>query len=299
VPLAVSGELRWRIPPEGDPRVLRVKLAQVGLASIVCVLILLVAAPGEVLTLGLVLLLPVAFFMAFRQWRKYRESLAGPDNTWIDVEGVHWLDPAGNEQSLPRTEMIGFAIGRDDETLRPVPALTLILTGDRESQPLELHAPADEAAVRELLTGEWNLSERPASNAGEASYDVAVDVYSECHDEFQEWHFEGTIAALVELFAIVGQVGNLPLAAPGVRPSRRIVLARRREASRLAIQHDRQLRLDRDTIGGPAVLLAALSTQGASTLGSVPADTAKVDLKFDLVVSPNSKWTFHLHVRSP
>ncbi len=278
---------------------LRVKLAQVGLASIVCVLILLVAAPREALAWGLVLLVPVAAFMAYRQWYKYQQTLAGPDNTWIDGEGVHWLDPAGNEQVLSRTEIAGFAIGRDDETLRPVPSLTLLLIDNRESQPLELHPPADEAAVRSLLTDEWQLNERPTGKESETAYDVAVDVYSECHGEFQEWHFEGTTAALAELFAIIGDVATLPLAAPGVKPTRRVVLARRREPSRVAIQHDRHARIDVDSIGGPAEMLKVLATQGKSTLGSVAAGAAKADLKFDLIVARSNKWTIHLHVREP
>lgn len=295
----MSGELRWRIPPDGDPRILRVQLAQVGLASVVCVLILLVTASREALAWGLVLLVPVAAFMAYRQWHKYQQTLVGPDNTWIDGDGIHWLDPAGNEQGLSRMEIVGFAIGRDNETLRPVPALTLLLTGDRESQPLELHAPADEAAVRAMLADRWQLNERPSGKESDAAYDVAVDVYSECHDEFQEWHFEGTTAALAELFAVVGEVAMLPLASPGVKPTRRIVLARRREPSRMAIMHARHARIDVDAIGGPAELLAMLAAQGRETLGALAADTAKADLKFDLVVTRSSKWTFHLHVRSP
>jgi hypothetical protein len=295
----VSGEIRWRIPPEGDPRVLRVKLAQVGLASIVCVLILLVAAPREALAWGLVLLLPVSAFMAYRQWYKYQQTLAGPDNTWIDGDGIHWLDPAGNEQMLPRGEIVGFAIGRDDETLRPVPALTLVLTDNRESQPMELHPPADEAVVRALLADEWQLNQRSISKESESAYDVAVDVYSECHDEFQEWHFEGTTAALAELFDVIGEVATLPLAAPGVKPPRRIVLARRREPTRFAIEHDRRARIDVAAIGGPAELLAVLSTHGKSTVAGVSAEIPKADLKFDLVLARSSKWTFHMHVREP
>jgi hypothetical protein len=296
----VSSALRWRIPPAGDPRVLRVKLAQIGLASVVCALVLLVAAPREAVAWGLLALAPVAVQMAYRQWHRYQQSLAGPANTWLDAEGLHWLDAAGNEQRLPRAEITGFEIAHSDETLRPVPALTLLLTDSRTSQPLELHPPADADVVRQWLADEWQLAEKPGGPAGQADYDLAVDVYCECHDEFQEWHLEGTAAALIELFDLIGDVASLPLAAPGVLPTRRLVLARRRDASRVAIERDRQPRIDRDTIGGPADLLAALAAQGRTTIAEVPNDAlSKADRKFDLVLGRTNVWTFHLHLRQP
>src|SRR5262245_20251457 len=129
--------LRWRIPPEGDPRDLRLKLAQTGLATVVCALVLLVAAPPEVLGFGLVTLIPVTIGLAFWQWRRYRRSLEGPANTWLDEAGLHWLDATGYERTLPRAGVTGFRIAIEEDTLRPVPALTLNLEGGRESQPLE------------------------------------------------------------------------------------------------------------------------------------------------------------------
>ena len=296
-----AAALRWRIPPEGDPRVLRLRLAQVGLASVVCALVLLVAAPREALGWGLLALVPVAVLMAFWQWQRYQRLLAGPDNTWLDEEGVHWLDAAGQEQLLPRGQIAAYRIAVEEDTLRPTPSLTVHMRSGHESQPLELHPPATPDEVRRFLQEHWQLAERPQAQAGQAPYDVAIDVYSECHDEFQEWHLEGTPAALHGLFDAVAEVAGLPLAPVGLKATRRVVRAQRREASQLAIEHDRHQRIGSDTIAGPAELLLALATQGRSTLAARAEDAAtaaaKGDVKFNLVLGPRNTWTFHLHIR--
>ena len=299
------GTLRWRIPPEGDPRILRLKLAQTGLATIVCLLTLLVAAPREALGLGLIGLVPVSIGVAFWQWRRYQQSLAGPENTWLDRAGLHWLDATGREQSVARGEVTGYRIAIEEDTLRSVPALTFYLHGGRESQPLELHEPATPKAVRLWLEGYWQLDERPAGGFAHgqlysaAAYDQAIDVYSECHDEFQEWHLEGTVPALAEFFDAVAEVAALPLAPVGVKPSRRIILARRRESSRVAIEHDRFTRLGRDVISGTSEILSDLAAHGRTALtADLPAGADTANLKRDLVLGKGNVWTFHLHVRA-
>jgi hypothetical protein len=185
-----------------------------------------------------------------------------------------------------------------------VPSLTLLLTEHRESQPLELHPPATPVEVRRLLAGDWGLSEQAGGQESRgAGYDVALDVYSECHDEFQEWHLEGTSAALAELLSAVHETADIPLSPPGIKPPRRTVLARRREPSRLAIEHDRHPRLGHDTIAGPSALLRELAALGQKALAST-ADRAvnspgtAADLKFDLPLGREGTWTFHLHVRA-
>lgn len=299
-PRPVAGSLRWRIPPEGDPRVLRLRLAQVGLATVVCALVLLVAAPRQALGWALLALVPVAMIVAFRQWHKYRQSLAGPENTWIDDAGVHWLDAAGHEQILARAEIAGFRIAVDEDTLRPMPSLTLYFKDGRESQPLELHPPATPDEVRWLLRKQWRIVEPPAEEdaAYDLGYDMAIEVYSECHNEFQEWHLEGTTAALGELFELIAQSGDLPLPTPGIKPARRVVLARRREASRLTLQHDHQPRIGDGTIAGPAEMLSELAMLGRQTLGKARFDVPEADVKFDLSIGRGSVWTFHLHKHS-
>jgi hypothetical protein len=287
--------LRWRIPPEGDPRVLRLKLAQTGLATVVCALILLLAAPRDVLGIGLAALLPVAVFMAFRQWSRYQQSLAGPDNTWLDDAGVHWLDAAGNQQSLPREEARGFRIAVEEDTLRAVEALTLYLSDSRESQPLELHPPATAEGVRRLLIQQWQIEEQPAAAAA-PGYDRAIDIYSECHNEFQEWHLEGTRAALGEFFDAIAEVADLPLSPMGIKPTRRVILARRRTATRLSIEHDRHVRFGHDTIAGPDELLRKLAAQSRSAMAALPQREG--DAKFDFVLERHNTWTFHLHVQT-
>ncbi|MCI0357862.1 MAG: hypothetical protein L0211_05160 [Planctomycetaceae bacterium] len=297
-PAIRAAPLRWRIPPEGDPRQLRLKLAQTGLAAFVCALILLVTAPPEVLGFGLVTLIPLTVGLAFWQWRRYRRSLDGPDNTWLDDAGLHWLDATGRQQSLPRTDVTAYRIAIEEDTLRPVPALTFELRGGQESQPLELHEPATPEEVRRWLADQWQVGERAAAGpAGGAAYDLAIDVYSECHDEFQEWHLEGNAAALGELFDVVAEVAQLPLSPPGVKPARRVILARRRETSRLAIEHDRHTHLGRDTICGTSEVLEQLAAHGRTALNEDLATPGDADSRRDLVLGKGNVWTFHLHVR--
>src|SRR5262245_53000785 len=100
-----DSSLSWRIPITGDPRLLRLALAQVGLATIVAAMILLVAAPREWLVPALVGLIPLAVFMAYWRWNAYRRSLAGADNVRIDTRGVHWLDPQGKERTFRREDI--------------------------------------------------------------------------------------------------------------------------------------------------------------------------------------------------
>lgn len=297
---ADAAVLRWRIPTSGDPRLLRLAIAQIGLGTIVCALVLLVAAPREWLGPALLGLGPLAVFLAFRQWRRHQQLLAGPENVRIDAGGVHWLDHADQEQTIARGDVVAFKIGSEADTLRNVPALTLFLTGGFESQPIELHPPASVDDVRRLLGGDWGIGER-ASDMSESPatlpYDLAIDVYSECHEEFHEWHFEGTEAALGELFLEIDRASReLPPAPLGARPLARVLLARRREASQLSIQHDHLPRIEHDTIAGPAALLAQLAELGAAALAG-RGDTE--DISFDLALSPTSRWTFHLHIREP
>jgi hypothetical protein len=303
VPFAVSGagqsvSLRWRIPPEGDPRDLRLALTRTVLAAIVGALVLLVAAPREVLGWALVSLVPLAALVALWQWRRHQSSLAGAANLWIDNAGIHWLDASGSVQTLARQEIVGFRVAVEEDTLRTVPALTVYLSGGLESQPLELHPPATPESVRQLLTGQWRLEERAsASGANGPGYDLAIDVYSEPHDEFQEWHLEGTAAALGELFDVLAEVAELPLAPLGVKPARRIVQARRREASRLSIEHDRHTRLGMGVIAGSADLLVDLATHARTALTKDLPTSGEGDLKFDFILGKGNVWTFHLHVR--
>jgi hypothetical protein len=293
---AHPGELRWRIPTTGDPIQLRLALAQVGLASVVAAALIFVAVPQVWQAPALLGLIPLAVFAAYRRWVKYQRSLAGPDNVWLDARGLHWLDAAGNEQMFARDTVVGFRIARDDDTLRPVPALTLDLAGNFESQPLELHAPATPDEIRRLLAGAWSLPERSVSAAQrELPYDLAIDAYSECHDEFQEWHFEGTNAALGELTDAIAEAALLPLPPTGTKPRSRVLLLRRREASRLVLQHDGLGRIGHDSITLPADKLFELSRHFATRLAETTATTA--DLTFDLTLGKGNVWTFHLHVR--
>jgi hypothetical protein len=272
---------------------LRLELAQIGLTTVVAALALLVAVPRGWLGAALLGLIPLALARAYQRWRAYREWFAGPDNVHLDPAGLHWIDAAGRRRSISRGEVVAFRIASDEDTLRPVPALTLYLAGGFESQPIELHPPATLAALRRILVEEWRLPEREP--APEGAYDALVAVYSECHDEWQEWHWEGSRAELRRLFELIAEAAEqLPLPPPGARPARRVVLAQRRAPSYLSIAHSPKARLGHDRISGPAGLLRELAARAAAALDNLPR---AADAKFELPLGPHDRWTFHLHIR--
>jgi hypothetical protein len=285
--------LSWRIPTSGDPRLLRIALAQVGLASIVAALILVVAAPREWLVPALIGLIPLAIFMAYRRWHAYQRSMAGADNVRIDDAGVHWIDGAGQERTFRRDEVVSYSIGRDQNTLRPVPSLTLHLGSGFESQPIELHPPANPEALRDILSGVWSVAEQePPSSIDTAQYDEAVAVYSECHDDFHEWHWEGTKAELSRFFSLFAAAANELTPPPiGAKPKERIIIASRRQSTRLHLAHAPIPHFEPDLIAAPADILRNIAAQAASVLS-----VDNIDAKFNVELGPKDAWTFHLHV---
>lgn len=287
--------LSWRVPTSGDPRLLRLALAQVGLASIVAALILMVAMPRDWLGPALFGLIPVAIFMAYWRWRAYQRSMDGADNVRLDDRGLYWLDAVENERGFGRDEIVGFRIGRDADTLRPVPALTLHLKGGFESQPIELHPPATSDAVRRVLSDDWHISERERPPADNSSYDVAIAVYGECHEEFQEWHWEGAPEQLRECFAqfAIAATG-LPLPPLGAKPLSRTILLTRRDPTRLRLSRDRVAQFEPHWIAAPADVLRKIADSATEAL---TGEVETADAKLDIAVGPNSKWTFHLHIR--
>ena len=292
-----GGELSWRIPTSGDPRLLRFGLAQVGLATIVAALVLAMAAPRAWLGWGLAGLVPLAIYMAYRKWNRYQQSLAGPDNARIDDSGVHWRDTGGQEQSFRRAEVFAFRIAREEDTLREVPALTLYLACGFESQPLELHPPAGEDAVREMLAKRWGLAERPqaATETESPGYEQAFDVYSECHDDFQEWHWEGTSEQLAHFFGWLSSLAKeLPPPPLGAKPLVRTALLRRRQPLRLRVAHSSAPHFEFDLLSGPAAMLRQIAEFANEGLCGA---TTPSDAKFDVPLSAKSRWSFHLHIR--
>jgi hypothetical protein len=293
--LTTERELRWRVPTAGDPALFKVGLAQVGLATIVAALIILLSAPAAWRAMALAGLIPLAIYVAYRRWLTYQRSLGGDDNLRLDQRGLFWRDHAGDERGFEREAVTGYRISQDPDTLRPVPALVLYLAGSFESQPIELYAPATPEAVRRLLEGDWQLAERPTADADESDYDLAIDVYSECHDDFQEWHFEGTASALAELFGAIAEVASFPLPPLGAKPLGRVLLLRRRDASRVTVQHDRQSRIGHEKIIATAETLFELSRMGLAHLGEQPQ--SGTELKFDLPLGRGNVWTFYLHLK--
>jgi hypothetical protein len=181
------------------------------------------------------------------------------------------------------------------DTLRAIPALTVYLAGGLESQPIELYPPATTEAVREFLVGAWDLAERNDDESAHGKrYDFSVNVYRECYEETQEWHWEGTRQELTEFFALVRRAAaELPLPPPGAKPAQWIVHMQRRESSRLRLAHAAAPHMDHDVIAAPAVILGQIDDKAGELLDSAKEPS---DAKFDLPLGLRNVWTFHLHV---
>ena len=274
---------------------LRAAFVQILMATVVSTLIILVAMPHETLVWSLGSMLPIIAIIAFWKWRRYQQSLEGPENVWLDEAGLHWH--AGDRaQSLSRSDVTTFRIGIEPDTIRQVPALTLLLQDDFESQPFELHEPASPETVREYLNEQWRIAEQSGSAAGESQlvYDHAIDLYSECHSENYEWHLEGSAAAFAEFASLLETAApQLPLPPPGAKPRGIILLARRGQPSYLHVQHAQAPRIDHDLLSGPADFLAQFA---GNLRAQLPTATGQ-DGQFDFSVPGRGKWTFHLHQR--
>jgi hypothetical protein len=305
--------LRWRIPPASNEHALQVGVARVLITGVIGALVVIVAAPAEMREFGLAMIGLFSLLLAWRQWRRHQKVQTGSDNVWLDPAGVHWLDMAGQERSFPRAEIVAYHIAVDPHTIRQIPALTLHLAGGHLSQPMELHEPATPDAVRGFLAEQWQLPEREPADQGPADYDRAIAVYSECHDEIAEWHWEGNAAALGELFALFTEVADLPLAPPGARPLGQIVLASRRNPERIEIAHARHLRIEPDAIVAPAGVLGEFARRGAAALATADPSQDEQDLTFQWPLghapigeaapgqepaTRGSTWTVHLHLRA-
>lgn len=210
----MSEALAWRIP-EGRGRVsLRFALIQIALASVVVGLLVLLLTPAENQQGLLSATIAIALALAgYQLWRDRREA-SGPANVWLDAAGLHWRDRSGAEQLLKRELVRGFLIGHDEETRRDRASLTFLLEDDFLSQPIELHAPADEARVKQWLAEQWSIKEV----AQERPPRFPLAIYSELDFQKQIWLLEGDRTELAALANILLKAADSPLPPVGARP---------------------------------------------------------------------------------
>jgi hypothetical protein len=207
--------LRWRIP-EGRNRVsLRFALVQIAFATVIVGLLVLFLTPGEAHQGLLTATIVIALLLAAVQIVRSVRDAQGLPNVWLDDAGLHWRDAAGREQSLSRSLAQSFRIGHDEETRRELASLTLVLEEGFVSQPVELHAPADEPRVRKWLMQRWSLPET-ASLPDDPL--VRIGVASERDMHKQHWFFRGDLQGLAQLAAVWSDAARWPLPPVGARP---------------------------------------------------------------------------------
>lgn len=268
--MAPSEELSWRIPAEGDRQLYRIGVMQVVIASLCFGAMVLVVAPRDMRVAALAAIVPLAGFLLWLNWRKRGSGRRLPDNVRIDSRGVAWFDGAGQENLFARDQIEAFRIDFDEDTLCVVPALHLSLAGGFESQPIELHAPADPERVRQLLAARLRLRQRTTEQVEKQSAAALVSGIEFVPDDDEGvWEFRGTRADLLEccrrLEAVAGRLAAFPL---GARP-----LALRFDATTLHFtpRQSRLSEIDGTTFSGSAEELVALVDKLCEPLASADA----------------------------
>jgi hypothetical protein len=193
---------------------LRFALLQIALATVAVGLLVVFLTPAEfhagLMSAAITIALLLAAIQLFNAWRESHK----PHNVWLDDAGLHWLDAQGSEQMLPRELARGYLIGRDAETRRDLPSLTFVLEGGFVSQPVEIHAPADQASVRRCLSERWSLAEAEAP----AVRRLPLAIYSELDFQRQKWLLQGECHEFQALASAWLQAAELPLSPTGARP---------------------------------------------------------------------------------
>jgi hypothetical protein len=206
--------LSWRIPEGSGRTSLRFALTQIAFVTVVVGTLIIFLTPAQaqsgLLAATMAIALALAAVQTFRAWG----AASGPPNVWLDDAGLHWRDRSGAEQLLARTLIRGFQIGHDEETRRDLASLTLVLAGDFLSQPVELHAPADEARVRQWLQERWSLAEAGVPESPRRS----LGVFSELDFQRQIWLLEGARPELMSLAQAWSEAASVPLPPLGGRP---------------------------------------------------------------------------------
>ena len=289
--------LRWRIPTGTESSRQRSSPTSILLTTLIAAIVVAFTSPPQQLPWSLAAIGCIS--VALVLWRR-RAPAALAENVWLDDGGVHWQ--VGDQvYDIPRPAALAFRIAREADTLRDVPALTFYLADAFESQPLELHPPATLAAVRQLLMTEWQLPESaaPPSSADDADrYDIALDLYSECHEDTQDWHFEGAVAVLETFCAELERAAKeLPLAPLGAKPAQRVVLAQRRVKQPVRIQRCRQAALTPAAISGPPEFLLEFSRRLRSLAAGDGVQPVHDDT-CEIAITPRKIWRLHWHGKS-
>lgn len=151
-------QLSWHVPVEEHAQ-LRAKALQLVFAGLICLGVILLFGSRSFRLAALVGTIPLGLFVVWRMKAGARRRVDATDNVRLDNEGLHWRDDRGGERRISRDQIEAFRIGIDPDTIRALPALTLILAGGFESQPVELHAPVGPSHVRQFLVDQMKIDE--------------------------------------------------------------------------------------------------------------------------------------------
>jgi hypothetical protein len=257
--------LRWRVPTCRAEVGLRFSLVRIGFAAVIVGMMILLLTPAESQSALFAATIVLALLAVVVQWLRASREASGESNVWLDHEGLHWRDGQSRQQTLPRVLAQSFLIGIDEETQQQRPALTLLLADGFVSQPIELHAPADEAQVRQWLREHWSL---PESTVLPVETERAIDLESDLDLQRQSWRFTGSRAGIEQLAAALDEAARLALPPIGARPKQMVLLFRSVPVGLAVSPHTW---IDADLLAATPGVLTELSSKLREQLASVPS----------------------------
>ena len=181
-----SEELSWRIPADNGGSNPRARLlVSILLLAVIYIGILWIFSAKAVGLPGLAAVIPLIAFMLFLAWRASLKVQLEGNNIRLSQSGLSWNDGNGASGQLPMEKIKGFRIGLDPDTIRAIPALTLILVSGFESQPVELHAPATPRTIREFLSSRLGIVENDVPDE-----EFATQLRSSHRAAFSTWDYD-------------------------------------------------------------------------------------------------------------
>lgn len=212
--------LSWRIPGAAEAQTYRIGLLQILVGTLFFGVLVFSVAPNLLLP-AVVATVPLLIFLLWRNGRRPGPKRARPDNVRLDERGLTWIDEVGQEHRLAREQIEAFRIAPDADTLRPVEALLLRLTGGFESQPIELHPPADAENVRRVLASKLAIREQtPAEVSADFAAARVPGIDFQLADD-GAWELKGSRADLLRLCdRLAAEAPRLKKFPAGSRPLR-------------------------------------------------------------------------------
>lgn len=294
----LPSRLSWRIPDGDDPAIWFTRVLRTGALLILLVVMLIFFTPSGKAELPLLLGVTTLCFAGTVYFLyRWRQATTAPENVWFDATGFHWIDALEKPHHWPLEVIAGYAISPVERNEFPHAAIVLHRIDGYRSQPIQIRAPVEAPLAERWFDQHWNVRALPLDEPLQSGpYDTSLDLYFECDEDFNSWHFAGNDDSFGQLADQIDEAAATIEPPPfGARPKRLVLLLSRRDPIRFAIAVDHHVRISHDFLVAPAKFLRELAENIRSQ--RYPAGQEEFDASFPLEIGPREKWTVHLHWR--